>query len=286
MANPQAIQIHCDGAMDYDTHQTGGNGYIIEFPDFIDEEPITGAVRNDHQGIHRLEMISLIEAMEALLVFGKREPALLRKAASVEIYTDRQSVTDGNLINPYRLKGYRKNGWKTHEDKAVKDKDLLNRIDKTRLKLGQAVGGSVTISYKPRKQNKVADKLSKQGKTEGTRGKAIIRKKQRRVIKRMFDGPEVVYANLEGGTHWSVRLYAWEVIGEQCEICFEVFDGQYTGRIVKAYVDLPTKHDLHRGHFYTFEVAEVQKHNVLIQNIQEVPNPFKAAQTEMPKAVL
>lgn len=285
MANPQAIQVHCDGAMDYDTRQTGGNGYVIEFPDFIEQEPITGAVRSDGQGIHRLEMISIVEAMETLLAFGKRNPDTLRKAAAVEIYTDRLSVTDGELINPYRLQFYRKNGWRTHEGKAVKDKDLLDRIDKTRIKLGQAVGGPVTISYERRKQNKVADKLSKEGKREGVRGRAIIKKKRRQVTKRLFEGPEVPYDSLVEGSRWSVRLYAWEVVGDQCEVCFEVFDGEYQGRVVKAYVDLATKHDLHRDHCYTFDLAKVQKHNILIENIQEVPNPFKAAQTEMPQAV-
>lgn len=39
--NPYAIYINCDGAMDYDSKNTGGVGYVITFPDFIELETIS-----------------------------------------------------------------------------------------------------------------------------------------------------------------------------------------------------------------------------------------------------
>lgn len=270
MANPYAIQVHCDGAMDYDSSQTGGNGFVIEFPDSFEMEPITASLRNDGQGIHRLEMISLIEAMEELLSFGKRNPELIRKAAAVEIYTDRLRATDGELTNPYRIRGWRRNGWKNYEGKPIKDKDLLDKIDKTRNKLSQVVGGSVSINYEREKRNKVADKLSKVGKRAGVRGRIMPEKKQRRVIRRSYDGPEIKYSQLSVDEVLEVRLYAWEPVGKEFEACFEICSGNFEGRIVKVYIDDEQKAEVHRGHRYAMEIAEVYAHHVTAKWFEEI----------------
>ncbi|MDO8452047.1 MAG: RNase H family protein [bacterium] len=276
MANPYAVQIHCDGAMDYDSKQTGGNGFIIEFPDVIGVEPITRAIRNDEQGVHRLEMISLIEAMEELLAFGKQNPDLLRKAAAVEIFTDRLHVTDSELTSPYRIRDWRKNGWKNYEGKPIKDKDLLDRIDKTRVKVGQAVGGRVSIQYVREKKNKVADKLSRDGRRSDTRGRKIIDKKKRRVIRRLYDGPEMKYLLLSPDEEMEVRLYAWEPVGKQCEVCFEICSGDHEGRIVKAYVNIEQKTSIHRGHRYRMIVNEVFTHHITTSSLEEVIKSTKS----------
>lgn len=271
MANPYAIQIHCDGAMDYDAQQTGGNGFIIEFPESIGLEPITRSLRNDGQGIHRLEMISLIEAMEELLAFGKQSPNLLRKAAAVEIYTDRLRATDGELTNPYHIRDWRRNGWKNHEGKPIKDKDLLDKIDKTRLKVAQAVGGRVSIGYEREKRNRVADKLSKAGKRTGGRGRKLIEKKNRRVIKRLYDGSEIKYPQLSSDDVLEVRLYAWEPVGAEFEACFEICSGDFEGRVVKVYIGDQQKAEVHRGHRYAMEVGAVHSHHIRANWFEEMP---------------
>ncbi|MCK5027038.1 MAG: hypothetical protein KAS07_01325 [Candidatus Pacebacteria bacterium] len=270
MASPHAIQVHCDGAMDYDTKQTGGNGFTIDFPDSLDKEPIHKSIRNDKQGIHRLEMISIIEAMEELLAVSKQEPALLRQAAGIEIYTDRIKVTDEELANPYAIRNWRKNGWKNHEDKAIKDSDLLDKIDKTRLKLTKIVSGPVTIGYKRRKHNRVADKLAKVGKTTTNRGKKIYKEKQRRVIRRKYDGAEINYPKVSAKTTFSVRVYAWEPVSNQFEVCFEICSGNFKKNIIKTIVKSSEKKILHRGHCYIIKISRVFKHHVQMTVQKEI----------------
>jgi ribonuclease HI len=269
MANPQSIQIHCDGAMDYDPNQTGGNGFHIDFPDFFEIEPIHRSLRNDGQGIHRLEMISIVEAMEEIIAFLNKNPVLARQAAGVEMYTDRFSVTDGELINPYRIKEWRKAGWKNHEGKPIKNADLLEKIDKTRIKVIKAVGGSVTVSYKRRKYNKVADKLAKAGKISVTRGRRIIAMSNRRVIKRLYDGEEIEYQKISKDLRLKVRVYAWQPVGDEYEICFEICSGEFEGQIIKTSVLPAEKQGLQRGHFYLVNVDSVLKHHVKITVIEE-----------------
>jgi len=270
MANPYAIQIHCDGAMDYDGKQTGGNGFIIEFPESIGIEPITASIRNDRQGIHRLELISLIEAMEELLSFGKKNLDLLRKASGVEIYTDRLRATDGELTNPYRIRDWRRNGWKNHENKPIKDRDLLDKIDKARVKVAQIVGGRVSINYEREKKNKVADKLSKTGKRTGGRGRKLIEKKGRRVTRRLYDGSEVKYSQLDEGDVLEMRLYAWEPVGEEYEACFEICSGELKGKIVKVYIDDKQKATVHRTYRYGTRVDKVNKHHIRVKQFTEL----------------
>ena len=270
MNNPHAIQIHCDGAMDYDPQQTGGGGYEITFPDSIDAEPIQYFYRSDGRGIHRLEMISIIHAMEGLLEYAKANPDIVRQASGVEIYTDRHSVTDGELINPYKIQGWRKNKWKNYEGKDIKDADLLDKIDKTRLKLAKAVGGQVSVDFKRRKENKVADKLSKVGKKSRNYNKKEYRAKNRRVIRRLYDGEEVIYSDVKAGDIAEMRVYAWELLKKEFEVCFEACSGEHEGKIIKTTVSPELKASLHRGHVYLIEIDDVFNHHVSINLLEEV----------------
>lgn len=273
MSNPYAIQVHCDGAMSYDKHQTGGNGFHIEFPESIDKEPISRSIRNDHQGIHRLEMISILEAIEELLLIDKKEPGVLRKAGSVEIFTDRHSVTDETNLNPYKVQGWRRNKWKSHEGADIKNSKLIDGLDKARMKLAKAVSGRVSISYKKEKSNKVADKLSKIGKTVSNRGRKIIEKKRRNVIKRLFDGVEIKYSDISPETRITARVYAWELISNDVEVCFEIISREYRGMIIKARVSQEQKLKLHRGHIYHLKIAEVFRHHITIKSFKEKTTP-------------
>lgn len=270
MENPRAIRIECDGAMEYDSVQTGGNGYIIIFPDFFGLEPIAKSIRNDKQGIHRLEMISIFEAMEELLAFGKRNPGIIQRAEAVEIYTDRISVTDENQTNPYRIKEWRKADWKNHEGKDIKNYDLLERIDKTRLKVMGAIMGRVSINWIPERKNKAADKLSKFGKITSVTGRRIIAEKRRSVAPRLFSGQEVKYSKLTHRDTLELRLYAHEYIRTQYEASFEVCSGILRGQVVKIYIDEEQKATIHKHHFYLIEVKEVFRNHITAIFLKEI----------------
>lgn len=270
MADPRAIQIHCDGAMDYDPKQTGGNGYIIEFPESIESETITGIARNDGQGIHRLELISLIESMEALTNWSKKNPMLLRKASGIELYTDRISVTDNELTNPYSIRDWRRNKWQNHENKAIKNSDLLDRVDKLRTKLAQQLGGRVSISYKREKKNKVADKLSREGKKSQMRGVRLFQKKEKNITRRLYKGKDIDYSRLSPSTALEVRAYAWERVRKQYEVCFEVCSGEFEGAVIKANIDDIQKTEIHRSHYYEIVLKEIFTHHVTISTFDEI----------------
>jgi ribonuclease HI len=273
MSNPYAIQVHCDGAMSYDKYQTGGNGFYIEFPESIDKETISRSIRNDQQGIHRLEMISILEAIEELLLIDRKEPGILRKAGSVEIFTDRHSVTDETNLNPYKVQVWRKNKWKSHEGADIKNSKLIDGLDKARMKLAKAVGGRVSIFYKKEKSNKVADKLSKIGKTVSNRGRKMVEKKRRNVIKRLFDGPEIKYSDISLKTAITARVYAWELINKDVEICFEIISRKHRGMIIKARVGQDQKSKLHRGHIYHIKISEILRHHITIKSFKEKTIP-------------
>jgi len=256
--------------MDYDPQQTGGNGFIIDFPDQFEVESISHSIRNDAQGIHRLEMISLVEAMEEAMMFLSQNEVVARQCAGVEMYTDRFSVTDGELISPYRIREWRKAGWKNYEGKPIKNSDLLDKIDKTRLKLSRVVGGSVTVTFKRRKQNKIADKLAKAGKKTSTRGVKLIEKNKRRITRRIYDGDEVDYSKVSGGSVLEVRVYAWEPVGEEFEICFEICSGDFEGKVIKTSVNSETKLHLKRSHTYLIEADSIFKHHIGINLLEEI----------------
>jgi len=65
MFNPYAVYVNCDGAMDYDSKNSGGVGFVITFPDFVPLEPIPISIGRYVGGnIERLELEALIQAMK------------------------------------------------------------------------------------------------------------------------------------------------------------------------------------------------------------------------------
>lgn len=266
MSNPHAIVVCCDGAMDYDRNQTGGNGFRIEFPESINHDEVARSIRNDGQGIHRLEIISIIEGMKELLSLEKKGEIHLKNAAGVEIYTDRLSVV--NMSDPYKLQRYRSQRWKTHEQKSVKDDKLWDELDKTRKKLAGQVGGRVEIHYKREKQNRVADKLSKLGK-KSIQSRRVGRK-IKKIAPRMFDGPDVNYFLLSERDVLNVHIYSWERVQDEFEISAELLDGANKGKVIKIYLDLTKKSSMHLRHRYEIVVDKVFKHHVTISSSSEI----------------
>lgn len=66
MPNDNTIEISTHGAMDRDIQHTGGTGFVITFPSAVGVPDIHETFRRDGQGIHRLEMTAILEALVSL----------------------------------------------------------------------------------------------------------------------------------------------------------------------------------------------------------------------------
>jgi hypothetical protein len=168
------------------------------------------------------------------------------------------------------VENYRKNKWKTFEEKPIKDKDLISRIQKARMKLSKEVGGRVEIHYKKEKYNKVADKLSRVGRKSEIRSKKILNQKIRHVSKRKFVGNDVHYPSLKENDQLNIRLFSWENVQDQIEIVGEILDDRFKGNKINFYVDHESKKKLHRHHSYTLTVGAVYSHHIKIADLKEI----------------
>ena len=262
MLKDSAILIFTDGAMDRDTNQTGGTGFVIKFPDCVAVPDIQESFRRDGQGIHRLEMIAILEALDCLNKWLKKNDEQNRNVSGVIINTDRHSLI--NLLDPWAISGWRNKGWKNHEGKPIKDSDLLNKIDKSRTKLSKKIRGRVQINYLRRKHNKQADKLSKLGKKGEGKSRIIVGGKISKISQRLFKGEEIKYSDLEVGDCLDVRVYLKDPVQKEFEVTGEVSDGEQFGKKIKIYVSFIEELDLHRHHYYRFTIKEVRKHHIRV----------------------
>ena len=269
--NPYAVHIHTDGASDYDRIQTGGIGFVIEFPDTLNLEPIKKYFNVNEQGIQRLEMICIIHAMDKLLNFCKANPSVARQVSGgVIIHTDRFNITDTELNNPYRVDSYRKNGWRNYENKPIKNSELLDQIDKKRKKLSFLFSGRVEINYEREKKNKTADKLSKLGKASQLQTKKVAKKQLIKRGKRLFNGSEVNYHSVSIGD-MVVHVYLKNPVDSQFEMSCDICDGELKGHKIKIYVDCAMEKQMHRRHCYEVKITKVCQHHILITHrIKEV----------------
>ena len=266
MSNDNVINIYTDGAMDRDTRQTGGTGFVIKLPESFGIPNIEESFRRDNQGIHRLEMIAILEATEALRKWLKHNTKYIRDISGVTIHTDRLSATDKELLNPWKIAGWRRKGWRNHEGKPIKDKDLLDKIDKNRKKISDKIRGRIEIVYLRRKYNKEADKLSKKGKKGFEKNKKIISEKHSKVSKRLFDGDEVKYSDLNIGEQLEVRVYMKDSVQKEFEILGEINDSEHFGKKIRIYVSFIEELELHRHHYYKVTIKEVHKHHIRIMS--------------------
>ncbi len=276
MDNPYAIHIRCDGAMDYDSKQTGGVGFVIEFPDSTNLPSVEVDIRIDGEGIHRLELNAVVEGMKELLKFQKENNSLLKEVSGVVIHSDRASITDAGLTNPYRIQAYRKAGWRTHEDKPVKQKELLDAIDKGRKKLSSVIPGRIEIIYTRRKQNKVADKLAKKGKRGLKSSKSILKRRKPKIASRLLGGEEIKYNLLSVGEILDVHTFYKDPVQEEYELRVEVLDGDHTGKTLKIYISKEEEISFHRKHVYRIEITEVKTHHARIEILEEVTELYPA----------
>lgn len=275
--NPHAIHIYTDGASDYNTQQTGGIGFCIEFPDHTGLEPLEGSFNINNHGIHKLEMLGLIHAMERILIWHKENQTVARSiTGGVIFHTDRHSIIDTELTNPYTIDGWRRNGWKRHDNTPVKHHDLLDQIDKKRKKIASSFGGKIEIIYTREKHNKKADKLSKNAKHTLLRSSKTLPARKVKTGKRLHAGPEVDYTQLDEGDRLVIFCYLKVAVQDEHEVFFDICDGNFLGCKVRSYLKYKTESKIHRHHFYGVTVEQVKKHSIVFSDVfNDVTDSFK-----------
>ena len=262
--NPYAMYIHCDGAMDYDSKNTGGVGFIIKFPAELQLEDISHSIgRFEGAGIERLEIEALIQAMSEVLKLFKDKPDIVGRIPQIIFITDRFGLRQEQKTNAYAIKKWRSNKWKNHEGKPIKNHKQLDRLDKLRVKLAQVSKSRVNIEYRSRKQNRGADKLAKAGKKEGLVNSSL-KIVSDKIGRRKFDGAEIKYVALSKGINIHVNIFRKEPIQDQWEVWAELCDGDYKGQKLKFYVNDILASKINRGNQYILTVKEAFKYHIEI----------------------
>ncbi|MBC3757815.1 hypothetical protein H7U19_05325 [Hyunsoonleella sp. SJ7] len=259
-----AIYIHCDGSMMYDSQSSGGIGYVIKFPEYLELEDVS-----EHDGIYvdsnieRLELAGLIFGIQGLRDFIKINEPDLSQTSKIIVITDRFALQDTDRTSVFKIKEWRSNGGKNYEGKEIKNWDLLNKLDKTRTKLGNEARKSVRIEYRKRKLNKEADKLSKKGRKEGIENRKIAIEGHK-IGKRKFDGPEINYKQFSPKETLIVNIFRKRLIKDSWEINAEICSDKKQHHRLKIYTDYELQEKLQRGNQYEIRIKTVYNHNIEI----------------------
>lgn len=262
--NPYALYIHCDASMDYGPKSPGGVGIEIEFPDSVSLVPIKLDIgKYISSNIERLELEAIIKGMEEVLRLFESKYDALKNVKTIIITTDRYSLNDNEKTNPFKIKDWRKNNWYNYEGKAIKNSDLLEKLDKTRKKLLDKTYRSVRIEFLPGKFNKAADKLSKIGKKKALTSDSIALKGLKQG-KRKLNGEEINYSLLKVKDEYEIHIYKKEPVRDQWEISTEIFKGEFVGKKLKIYTDNELVKKLHRHHIYKVHIKNVYQHHIII----------------------
>jgi len=263
--NPYAIYVHCDAGMDYDSKNSGGVGIAIEFPESVDLEPIKFSCgRYIGANIERLELEAIIRGMNKVIdLFEQYSSDKLQNVNTIIITTDRFGLNDNEKTSPFRIKDWRKNDWLNHEGKAIKNSDLLERLDKTRKRLSDKTHSSVRINYLPSKFNKAAHNLASKAKTKAIKLDSIELKgvKQGR---RKFQGEEVKYSMLKEKEYYIIHIFKKDPVRDQWEISAEFYEGEFIGKKLKIYTTPEVERKLHRHHIYKLRLKKIFQHHVSI----------------------
>lgn len=121
----------------------GGWGVVLKFNDTVKE--LSGGEQLTTN--NRMELLAAIRALEALT-----------RPVAVDLYTDSQYVRGG--ITEW-MKGWKRNGWKTSDKKAVKNQELWEQLDKLTAK--HEVAWHWVKGHANDPDNERADELARQG---------------------------------------------------------------------------------------------------------------------------
>jgi len=269
--NPYAIYVNCDGAMDYNSENTGGVGFAITFPDNVQLDDISFSYGVYTGGnIEKLEMEALIQAMKEVISVFKLHHDKLRNINQIIFITDRFGLCDTEKTSPYQIKEWRHNKWKNHEGKPIKNHYLLDELDKTRKKLSDLSYSRINIEYRPRKKNKVADKLAKAGKKDGVKTDKLA-KKGEKIGKRKFNGPEINYKLLSKKEELHIRIFRKDPVQDEWEVWGEICEENKQGQKLKIYTDNELASKLKRMNEFIVKIKTVYSHHLLIYRTIKKP---------------
>jgi len=264
MFNPYAVYVNCDGAMDYSSQNPGGVGFLITFPDSVSLEPIPIKIGTYIGGnIEKLELEALIQAMKKTIEVFEINNEALYNIKQIIFITDRYGLSEDEKTSAYRIREWRKNKWKNHEGKPIKNHKLLDELDKTRKKLSDKTFARVNIEFRRRKHNKAADKLAKAGKKEGL-AKDKLSNKGEKIGKRKFDGSEIKYKMLNKKEKLYVHVFRKDPVQDEWEIWVEICGEENKGNKLKIYADDLLASKLKRRNEFIIRVKEVYNHHIKI----------------------
>ncbi|MCX6233763.1 MAG: hypothetical protein NT175_03445 [Bacteroidetes bacterium] len=264
MLNPHAVYVNCDGAMDYNSENSGGVGFVITFPDSIPLEPIPISIgRYTGGNIERLELEALIQAMKKTIDVFSEYRVLLRNIKQIIFITDRFGLSESEKTSPNKIKNWRSNKWKNYEGKPIKNHKLLDELDKTRKKLSDKTYARVNIEFRPRKQNKIADKLAKSGKKEGIKTDRLS-KKGEKIGKRKYDGNEINYTKLHEKKELHIHIFRKDPVQDEWEVWVEICNESNKGNKLKIYADDKLAAKLQRRNEYSVRIKSVFNHHIHI----------------------
>lgn len=271
--DPYALYVCCDGAMDYDSKNTGGVGFEIIFPDSVGLESIKHSLgKYEGANIERLELEAILQGIKEVIKLFKNNEDIFEDLSMIIFTTDRLGLNDEGKTSPYRIREWRKNKWHNYEGKAIKNSDLLDKIDKNRKNIADKTHCSIRIKYRRRKYNKTPDKLAKEGK------KLVIVKnnialKGAKIGKRKYNDADVEYTLLKEGEECIVHVFKKEPVRDQWEIWADICDGRYLGKKLKIYSDSEVERNLHRHHKYKIRIKKVCAYHVTIwETVEEIIN--------------
>lgn len=259
--------------MEYNSRNTGGVGLEIIFPDFVDLECIKKSIgRYEGANIERLELEAILQGMNEVIELFENKKDHLRNIKTIIFITDRFGLNDNDKTSPYRIREWRKNWWHNFEGKAIKNSDLLDKIDKTRKKLIDKAFCSLEIKYGRRKFNRTADKLAKEGKKQAI-AKENIALKGIKIGRRKYNDINVEYKSILEKQEFFVRVYKKEPVRDQWEISVEICEGKLLGKKLIIYSDSEIERKLHRQHEYKLRIKNVFSHHVTIyKGIEKIKN--------------
>jgi len=258
------MYIFCDGAMDYDSKNSGGVGYLITFPDSVGLEPIPISIGTYRGGnIERLEIEALIQAMKEVLDIFKKRGRQLSSINQITFVTDRFGLCDSEKTNAYKIQKWRSQNWKNFEGKPIKNHKLLDELDKTRKKLSVYARSRINIEFRPRKQNRIADKLAKKGKSEGIQINKLA-KPGEKIGKRKFDGAEIKYSKLVKDAKLHINVFRKDPVQKEWEVWVEICDGILKESKLKIYTDDILAAKLKRGNEFIIRIKDILINHIII----------------------
>lgn len=110
------VSLYTDGAARGNPEGPGGYGAILQFTDsqgVLHEREFSQGYKKTTN--NRMELMAVIVGLEAL-----------NRECEVQIYTDSKYVSDA--FNEHWIDGWKRNGWKNSQKKAVKNSELWKRL--------------------------------------------------------------------------------------------------------------------------------------------------------------